>query len=542
MNSNHGYVLRIELVGSEPLVWRRFQIPNDASFHELHKCMQVLFGWKNIHNYIFKRLRDQQAFVDVEDAGQGTDTSLNARVYMLEDSMRVGEIWEYIYDMGDWWTHRITVEREAQYSEEQEKTCPLLLDWEQEPLAEDTGGCEGYYEKQRILADPKHPDHDFIKAWLAQQQEPFEEESIRDRLVEISDETEEETPFEWCARLLESWVEFCESPTVVSVQKPNKAYELLIYNEASYRAVEVYRKKQDLVNRFLCSSDPLRNVELYREAIVFQFPVDEEEEDMNMEMFISYSSAGEGERMIEKEEFLGLGDLFDILAAVLDTMQMHIDEGKDVYVPSLADDRALFIRIEGNRLKIGDFPYELNLPKSRLKLPKAAVERIKQKRVSTERLTINLLAIPDLIRSKENHIFYIAAAGKRTGFLHKLNSKDQQLVMKEIRDCFCSYMETYGVPQRIDVEDPHLYELLRSLCAPFSVDLRLHPCKEELIAEQFEEALLLENPMEEMDPELLQLVSDYDEDAFYEFIERQTEEDAHKLVRQLLFMKMIKKR
>ena len=114
--------------------------------------------------------------------------------------------------------------------------------------------------------------------------------------------------------------------------------------------------------------------------------------------------------------------------------------------------------------------------------------------------------------------------------------------MKEIRDRFCSYMETYGVPQRIDVEDPHLYELLRSLCAPFSVDLRLHPCKEELIAEQFEEALLLENPMEEMDPELLQLVSDYDEDAFYEFIERQTEEDAHKLVRQLLFMKMIKKR
>ena len=47
MDSNHGYVLRIELVGSEPLVWRRLQIPNDASFHELHKCMQVLFGWKS---------------------------------------------------------------------------------------------------------------------------------------------------------------------------------------------------------------------------------------------------------------------------------------------------------------------------------------------------------------------------------------------------------------------------------------------------------------------------------------------------------------
>lgn len=47
------YQLRIDLDGCKPPVWRRVVVGNHLSFAELHRMIQILFGWQDQHVYQF---------------------------------------------------------------------------------------------------------------------------------------------------------------------------------------------------------------------------------------------------------------------------------------------------------------------------------------------------------------------------------------------------------------------------------------------------------------------------------------------------------
>src|SRR6266481_6553452 len=48
------YQLKVVLLGSEPPVWRRMQVPGDAGLDWLHAALQVAIGWTNSHLHHFK--------------------------------------------------------------------------------------------------------------------------------------------------------------------------------------------------------------------------------------------------------------------------------------------------------------------------------------------------------------------------------------------------------------------------------------------------------------------------------------------------------
>ena len=43
-----------ELVGIEPLIWRRVQVPSKYSFWDLHVAIQDSMGWHDYHLHLFR--------------------------------------------------------------------------------------------------------------------------------------------------------------------------------------------------------------------------------------------------------------------------------------------------------------------------------------------------------------------------------------------------------------------------------------------------------------------------------------------------------
>ncbi|MBP1765040.1 MAG: plasmid pRiA4b family protein, partial [Firmicutes bacterium] len=48
------YQIKIELVDSEPLIWRRVIIPADVTFRRLHDTIQFSMDWWDSHLYEFE--------------------------------------------------------------------------------------------------------------------------------------------------------------------------------------------------------------------------------------------------------------------------------------------------------------------------------------------------------------------------------------------------------------------------------------------------------------------------------------------------------
>jgi hypothetical protein len=101
------YQVKITLTRMRPPVWRRVQLPSSATLDELHRVIQVVFDWDDDHLHVFtvdgRRYTDP--FFGLEDCAD----EFRARLGRL--APRKGATMTYVYDLGDHWEHRITVER-----------------------------------------------------------------------------------------------------------------------------------------------------------------------------------------------------------------------------------------------------------------------------------------------------------------------------------------------------------------------------------------------------------------------------------------------
>lgn len=137
-------VLRIELEGIEPLIWRRVGVRAGTSLSDAHRVIQAAMGWRDSHLWEFEadehryamRLPSEPDWNErYEDAGAVT---LAALVDAGVRRMR------YVYDMGDFWEHALIVERVA--AALANVNYPQFLGGERRCPPEDCGGVPGYYE------------------------------------------------------------------------------------------------------------------------------------------------------------------------------------------------------------------------------------------------------------------------------------------------------------------------------------------------------------------------------------------------------------
>lgn len=70
---------------------------------------------------------------------------------------------DYLYDFGDSWLHRITLEERLPMRQPQRYA--LCVAGENARPPEDVGGIPGYYELLEVIADPSHEEHESMVEW-----------------------------------------------------------------------------------------------------------------------------------------------------------------------------------------------------------------------------------------------------------------------------------------------------------------------------------------------------------------------------------------
>lgn len=164
--------IHIELDRIEPKVWRRLVLPLSTNLAQLHYLLQAAFGWtdSHLHHFLIGGLRFGDAeFAQSErlDSDEPRTFEL-AGVRMQDFSFYHGDgiSFQYIYDFGDNWTHKVTFEKLLAITPAPKtasctggaRCCP----------PEDVGGPGGYAEFLRVLLNPEEDEIEeqkHLKRW-----------------------------------------------------------------------------------------------------------------------------------------------------------------------------------------------------------------------------------------------------------------------------------------------------------------------------------------------------------------------------------------
>ena len=155
------YEIKIELREVRPAVLRRVQVPGELSLAGLHAVVQVAMGWTDSHLHEFDVDGARYGLPDPDwDAGEVGDEA-RATLFRL---LGQGDRMDYVYDFGDGWTHRLSVEKVL--APEPGVSYPRCVSGRRACPPEDVGGPWGYDEFLAALADPAHPEHEHYREWL----------------------------------------------------------------------------------------------------------------------------------------------------------------------------------------------------------------------------------------------------------------------------------------------------------------------------------------------------------------------------------------
>ena len=163
---------KITLDDIRPVIWRRIQLPSEATFWDLHCAINDAMGWEDAHLHEFQlgNKRDSQRIgIPAEDDSPwgGDDALADWDVPIATHFATAGTHCNYLYDFGDGWTHKIKLE--AITPREPKTRYPRCLDGARACPPEDCGGPPGYEQICTALADPTNADGDIeeLLEWFA---------------------------------------------------------------------------------------------------------------------------------------------------------------------------------------------------------------------------------------------------------------------------------------------------------------------------------------------------------------------------------------
>ncbi len=101
------YQLRAELCDIRPLIWRRLLVRAQATISDLHRVLQVAFGWYDEHLHRFDIFG--QDYGEYREGGPIYSTDAT-KVGLSTPGLGPGDSFTYEYDFGDLWVHEIELE------------------------------------------------------------------------------------------------------------------------------------------------------------------------------------------------------------------------------------------------------------------------------------------------------------------------------------------------------------------------------------------------------------------------------------------------
>ena len=173
-----GAPVPIVLPGTDPLVWRRIQVPQSYSFWDLHVAIQDAMGWLDCHLHEFRVALDSKSGrigrfgIPVDDMLEQPPVQPDWTV-KVSDTVGRGDLpILYVYDFGDDWRHVVMYEGGAQL--ERNVSYPRCVSGARRCPPEDCGGVHGYLELVEAIRDPNHERHAELLEWVGGDFDPDE--------------------------------------------------------------------------------------------------------------------------------------------------------------------------------------------------------------------------------------------------------------------------------------------------------------------------------------------------------------------------------
>lgn len=167
------FTLRVELAESVPTIWRQIEIDSRATLEVLHHVLQAAMGWTDSHLHEFEIACKRYAKPEDDEYGDFPDT-LDEALFTLNDLFKKGKTYKYLYDFGDSWTHKITLETITPSSR---SICDVgsawIADGQRACPPEDCGGIWTYQEALKDFAGaPDETEALEFRAWVGMDFDP----------------------------------------------------------------------------------------------------------------------------------------------------------------------------------------------------------------------------------------------------------------------------------------------------------------------------------------------------------------------------------
>ena len=152
------FVMKITLKGVRPSVWRRVVVPQNMTFQKLGEIFIIAMGWSGYHMSVFEMPKTGVQIVmgaGAFGARLGLDAGdLMAKKVKLSQFLPREAKFSFIYDMGDYWEHKILIEKVI---DDYEFNYPQVTAYKGNCPPEDCGGSWGYEE---MLENPDDYDEE----------------------------------------------------------------------------------------------------------------------------------------------------------------------------------------------------------------------------------------------------------------------------------------------------------------------------------------------------------------------------------------------
>ncbi|SET01970.1 plasmid pRiA4b ORF-3 family protein [Thorsellia anophelis] len=163
------YVLNIQLVDIEPVIWRRLVVPSDITLDRLHDVIQISFELEDRHLFEFV-IGDKRYTQQPESENEG----LECGQYVLGDLVKRAKTkFKYFYDFGDGWEYELTLEN-SNYKVKPDEFYLCIQDGARSAPPEDVGGIPGYENFCHIMKNKKHPEYNDMIEWYGDEFDPEE--------------------------------------------------------------------------------------------------------------------------------------------------------------------------------------------------------------------------------------------------------------------------------------------------------------------------------------------------------------------------------
>lgn len=144
------YQFHVSLAFSEPLIWRRIQVPAQINLKQFHKVLQTCMGWSDEHSHQFYV---GKIFYEMSSPSGEEKEYDEKKFSLLTLEEAIKWCFTYFYDANEGWEHDIVLEEIKQ--PQKGGNYPIVLDGEWASPPENIGGVHSYANFLNALQNPK---------------------------------------------------------------------------------------------------------------------------------------------------------------------------------------------------------------------------------------------------------------------------------------------------------------------------------------------------------------------------------------------------